>query len=276
MLLVGLCLLPGGAGARAVVELERLAVTVVGCIAAMAVIFLCVLVWISKSRRSKPDDSNHTDWQTNVPPNYCLQTVTAPAASVQKPVNSRSEPAPLTRTEILEQIRNIDWYQFEKLVALTYRKLGYTVESRGGANPDGGIDLIIQKDGEPIAVQCKHWQNWDIKTKTVREFVGALADAKIKTGILVTLNGYTGDAKLLADRNNIAIINQTRLVEMLEQANLHSDPELRSLLTDARKVCPKCESELVIRTTKKGPNAGRQFWGCSTFPDCRFQMPLRV
>lgn len=276
MIVVGFCYLPGGGGARAVAALERLALTVVGCIAVLGVIVLCVLVWISKSRRSKSDDANHTAWQPIVPPSYCLQTVTAAAPSAEKPVHSRLEPAPLTPTDILAKIRSIDWYQFEKLVALIYRKLGYTVESRGGANPDGGIDLIIQKDGQPIAVQCKHWQNWDVKVKTVREFVGALADAKIKTGILVTLNGYTGDAKLLADRNNIAIINQTRLVEMLEQADVRFDPEFRNLLTDTHKVCPKCESELVIRTTKSGPNAGRQFWGCSTFPVCRFQMPIRV
>ncbi|MFT7561023.1 MAG: restriction system protein [Flavobacteriales bacterium] len=33
--------------------------------------------------------------------------------------------------------------------------------------------------------------------------------------------------------------------------------------------CPKCGSEMVIRKTKKGANAGNTFWGCSTFPKCR-------
>ena len=36
------------------------------------------------------------------------------------------------------------------------------------------------------------------------------------------------------------------------------------------KNCPKCESELVLRTAKKGKNSGNQFWGCSAFPKCRF------
>ena len=34
--------------------------------------------------------------------------------------------------------------------------------------------------------------------------------------------------------------------------------------------CPKCGSELVIRTAKQGPNAGPQFYGCSSYPKCRF------
>jgi restriction system protein len=33
--------------------------------------------------------------------------------------------------------------------------------------------------------------------------------------------------------------------------------------------CPKCGSPMVLRETKSGQNAGKQFWGCSKFPQCR-------
>ncbi len=36
------------------------------------------------------------------------------------------------------------------------------------------------------------------------------------------------------------------------------------------KICPRCGNKLVIRTAKKGYNAGNQFYGCSTFPKCRY------
>ncbi len=35
-------------------------------------------------------------------------------------------------------------------------------------------------------------------------------------------------------------------------------------------LCPKCGSKLVLRTAKKGDNAGNQFYGCSAFPKCRY------
>ena len=35
-------------------------------------------------------------------------------------------------------------------------------------------------------------------------------------------------------------------------------------------VCPRCGAELVLRTAKKGENAGKQFYGCSAFPKCRY------
>jgi predicted RNA-binding Zn-ribbon protein involved in translation (DUF1610 family) len=32
--------------------------------------------------------------------------------------------------------------------------------------------------------------------------------------------------------------------------------------------CPKCGTEMVLRTAKKGPNPGQQFWGCPNYPRC--------
>ena len=34
-------------------------------------------------------------------------------------------------------------------------------------------------------------------------------------------------------------------------------------------LCPKCGDEMVIKKAKKGPNTGKDFWGCSTFPECK-------
>ena len=37
----------------------------------------------------------------------------------------------------------------------------------------------------------------------------------------------------------------------------------------AERKCPKCGSSMVLRTAKRGSNAGNQFWGCSAYPRCR-------
>lgn len=34
--------------------------------------------------------------------------------------------------------------------------------------------------------------------------------------------------------------------------------------------CPKCGAELVLRTAQKGPNVGKQFYGCKAFPKCKY------
>ena len=35
-------------------------------------------------------------------------------------------------------------------------------------------------------------------------------------------------------------------------------------------LCPQCGAPLVLRTAKKGVNSGKQFYGCSDYPSCRF------
>ena len=37
----------------------------------------------------------------------------------------------------------------------------------------------------------------------------------------------------------------------------------------AERKCPQCGSAMALRTAKSGANAGKQFWGCSSFPRCR-------
>jgi HJR/Mrr/RecB family endonuclease len=176
-------------------------------------------------------------------------------------------------TEALSsQLRSIDWFQFEKLVAALFRQQGYTVTPKGGANADGGIDLILEKSEERIAVQCKHWKSWQLGLRHVREFLGALTDARLSKGIIVTLCGHTLAARELADRHGISLIHEARLAEMLQSAQVSFDPEVISLLNAEKKHCPQCESPMVLRTAIKGPQPGEQFWGCRRFPACRFTL----
>jgi restriction system protein len=45
--------------------------------------------------------------------------------------------------------------------------------------------------------------------------------------------------------------------------------ELVAATQDITK-CPRCNEALVIREAKKGPNKGNSFYGCSSFPKCRY------
>jgi len=174
---------------------------------------------------------------------------------------------------LARQLRAIDWFQFEKLVEALYAKLGFTVMRSGGANPDGGVDLILERDGFRGAVQCKHWRSWDVGVRQVREFLGALTDQGISHGKLITSRGFTAEAKALADKHGIEIIDEAVLLRMLRAADAAYDPAFQVLLNDQRKFCPKCEREMVLRTAARGQNAGSQFWGCSGYPHCKFTLP---
>lgn len=44
---------------------------------------------------------------------------------------------------------------------------------------------------------------------------------------------------------------------------------------DNAPVCPECGTPMVQRLARRGPNAGRQFWGCGDFPRCRGVRPAQ-
>ncbi len=56
--------------------------------------------------------------------------------------------------------------------------------------------------------------------------------------------------------------NQPETVEEISSEHNDDTPE--------EKLCPRCGSKLILRTAKKGDNAGKQFYGCSAFPKCRY------
>jgi restriction system protein len=179
----------------------------------------------------------------------------------------------VTELSISEKLRKIDWFQFEKLIELIYRQRGFTVKRFGGAHTDGGVDLIVQSTTDKFVVQCKQWKKWSIGVRHIREFLGTLTDSKISKGIFITLCGYTGEAKQLADKHEIQILNGSDLVKMLEVSGLKSSKEISALFADTRKFCPKCEKEMVLRT---GRLKGTKFWGCSTFPRCSFKLYIET
>lgn len=195
--------------------------------------------------------------------------VATPCAVDQPELNSH-EPETTMTGDITEQLRAIDWFQFEKIVALIYRKLGNEVERRGGAKPDGGIDLLLRRDGATLGVQCKHWKTWKVGVKAVREFLGALTAAGLRDGVFVSLGEFTTDAAGFANQHGIRLVGPRDLANMMEQNGMRGDPEFLAALADTRKYCPKCERELVLRTAKKGANAGQQFWGCCAYPKCNY------
>lgn len=58
--------------------------------------------------------------------------------------------------------------------------------------------------------------------------------------------------------------------EEAKQAHLNSLRERYS----STETCPWCGGKLVMRTAKKGQNAGRQFYGCSNYPKCKYTKNL--
>jgi restriction system protein len=186
----------------------------------------------------------------------------------------------------LDWVRGLGWREFEEGVADIYRDQGYTVDLLGGSGPDGGIDLRMRRDGLTTVVQCKHWKTYKVGVKPIREFYGVMVSEGADHGVFITSGHFTREAESFAEGKPLGMIDRRGFLDLARQMqnNLRSEyglPEDAKLAVDpiaedetvASPACPLCAGEMVIRTARRGANAGSQFWGCSRFPGCRGTRP---
>jgi len=180
----------------------------------------------------------------------------------------------------IESIRNLSWQEFELLVGEAFRREGFTVEETGGGGADGGIDLRLQRDGKTYVVQCKRWKQRQVPVTAVRELYGLMAAEKAHGAFFVSCGTFTPDAQRFADNNGVVLVDGEVLTEAISKANgglkrEPAPPPTPSAATPSAATphCPTCGGQMVMRTAKRGTNAGQRFWGCTSFPQCRGTTP---
>jgi restriction system protein len=176
-------------------------------------------------------------------------------------------------------IAALTWQDFEALVGEGFRHRRYEVTERGGAAPDGGVDLVLARGHERFLVQCKQWKAQQVGVSVVRELYGVMAAERVAGGYVVTSGTFTKDAKEFATGRNIELIDGKGLEALLRDGRSAAPalvPPMDSAIPPAKgaPTCPKCRTPMVARTAKKGSNAGSTFWGCAQYPKCRHTVAM--
>ncbi len=185
------------------------------------------------------------------------------------------------KNDAADALDGMSWKQFERLVGEGFRLQGYRVIETGGGGPDGGVDLVLSRDGEKSLVQCKQWRALRVGVDVVRELYGVMAARGAAGGFVVTSGRFTDEARRFASGRNIELIDGPRLQALLRQAT--GSPGGNAAATAraaaaqrtqaAPPPCPLCAKPMVQRTAKRGQNSGAGFWGCSGYPACKGTRP---
>jgi len=69
------------------------------------------------------------------------------------------------------------------------------------------------------------------------------------------------EAQFVEDGGYSEKLATARLAERNRKRTTHA--------SDPIPPCPECGKAMVLRTAQKGKNTGKQFWGCSGYPDCK-------
>ena len=112
---------------------------------------------------------------------------------------------------------------------------GYQVIERGGAHPDGGIDLELREKDKKLVVQCKRWQARTVGVELVRELCGAMVGEEAHAAIFVTFSGtYTPDAIDFARDKPITLLDGHDMVTTLRGVEAPRSKRDRSPATCSR------------------------------------------
>jgi len=170
-------------------------------------------------------------------------------------------------------VASLTWQQFESLVAEGFRERGFQVTEKGGAAPDGGVDLILARGQERFLVQCKQWRAQQVPVTIVRELYGVMAAQHAAGGYVVTSGRFTRDAIAFAAGRNIELIDGNALTALLGESEKSGAASRRALPTTTQvastPACPRCQEPMVTRVAKRGANLESEFWGCRRYPKCK-------
>ena len=164
-------------------------------------------------------------------------------------------------------LEHMSWREFEGLVTEVFRRKGFAVIERGGSAPDGGVDIELRAGKDKYLVQCKQWKVTKVGVATVRELYGVMAAEGAVGGFVVASGEFTDEAKRFAEGRSIELLPTDSLLRLVQQTT--AELPAASAAPTGEPACPKCSSQMVMRTARKGENAGASFWGCSQYPACR-------
>lgn len=170
------------------------------------------------------------------------------------------------RQTSIDSIRNLSWSDFERFVLEAYRRQGYDA-SATESGADGGVDVVLRKDGKTALVQCKQWKSQRAGVKPIRELAGVVAAERADRGIFVCSGTYTAEAESFAAKSGIELVDGKALSVLLVEITGEPESERAPLTIN---VCPRCGSDLVRRVARRGKRQGEAFLGCSAFPKCRY------
>ncbi len=119
---------------------------------------------------------------------------------------------PSTHTDLASNVCSLTAIAFKEFTASLFREMEYRVEITPGTSDDG-IDLLLRKDNQLIAVQCKRWST-PVGEPVVREFYGALMSAGAHSGYIVTTSTFTSHAYSFAKGKPIQLVDLDALVDL--------------------------------------------------------------
>jgi len=105
--------------------------------------------------------------------------------------------------------------EFEQLCGDYFAALGYTVDFTP-LSGDGGIDLVLSRDGELSVAQCKRTRK-SVGEPIVRDLYGALHHTGAVEAFLCASSGFSPAARTWAQGKSITLVEGEEIISTLRR-----------------------------------------------------------
>lgn len=110
---------------------------------------------------------------------------------------------------------------FERHCADLFRRCGYRV-AETPASGDHGVDLIVERNGQSIAVQCKLYSQ-PVGNGAVQEVTAGRVHYGANSAVVIAINGFTSGAEVLARSNQVALIHPDDVGNLFGDSSPHAE-----------------------------------------------------
>lgn len=107
--------------------------------------------------------------------------------------------------------------EFEEWTASLFESLGYDKVTLTPQSNDKGIDVLAEKNGLKIAVQCKKYKGI-VGSPNIQEFLGAMQNAEVDKGFFITTGTFSIEAEKAALDMPIELYDKMGLVQLIDEA----------------------------------------------------------
>jgi restriction system protein len=128
------------------------------------------------------------------------------------------------RELILQRVRSLHPTDFEHLIAVILRKLGYKDVKVIGGSGDNCIDILARDENdEGVAVQCKKYTTKKVTARDIQTFLGMmLLEEHVYKGIYITTSKFTRGVYKLSEKyyNTLILIDGYKLADILKEIHI--------------------------------------------------------
>ena len=173
-------------------------------------------------------------------------------------------------------LRALEWRRFEALCEEIFKQDGYVIKPeprpvRRNSDDSDYLWLHSRLDLQQAVriVQCRNWSGEPVGVTAVREFLGAMVDAGLKSGALMSCGAFTAEAEALARRHGIMAVSGPDLLALIGKRPEGLQRELLAVATEGdygRPTCRHCGLKMVARSATED---SLTHWVCESFPRCR-------